>query len=201
MLPTQDLPSNYYPSARFTLQDTKALVMMNSLGLVILLFSAAIFFQVLFWLRPQEAYQAFTLELNLNQALFVLAGLLVLTVIMVLLHEAAHGVFFWLFTRCMPKFAFRGFYAYAAAPNWYLPRNAYLVTAIAPLILISLLGIFLLAIVPPGWFMPIMLVLVMNASGAVGDLWVMGMLLKSPPDALANDQGDKITIYSPRKLG
>jgi hypothetical protein len=57
-----------------------------------------------------------------------------------------------------PKFAFKVWYAYATAPGWYLPRNQYAVVAIAPLVVLSLLGIILfLAFVPAGLLTPVLL--------------------------------------------
>ena len=70
--------------------------------------------------------------------------------VMIVLHEGLHGLFFWLFTREKPKFAFKGFYAYAAMPDWYLPKKEYLITALAPLVGITLLGVLGLALLP-GW--------------------------------------------------
>jgi len=48
--------------------------------------------------------------------------------------------FFWVFTRSRPVFGLRGWYAFAAAPGWFLTRGQYLVTILAPFLILSVLG-------------------------------------------------------------
>jgi len=70
------------------------------------------------------------------------AVLVILQIIAVVLHEAAHGAFFWYFTRERPVFGLKLPYAaYAAAPDWYLPRSQHLVVGLAPFVLITLAGL------------------------------------------------------------
>ena len=158
--------------------------------------SAGLFTLVLFGLRPEDTRQGLVLGISgiggILQVLLVVIGV---TAAMIVLHEAVHGVFFWLFTRAVPKFAFKGAYAYAAAPDWYLPKYQYLVTALAPLVLLSLVGVGLMLVVPPGGFVVLLLFLVTNASGAIGDLWVAGWLLRQPDACYANDHGDAVSLY------
>ena len=125
-------------------------------------------------------------------------GWAVLAIVFVILfHEGIHGAFFWLFTGSRPVFAFKGFYAYAAAPGWYLPRDAYMLTGIAPLLLITFVGMFLLWIVPDAWLMLVMLGLIINTSGAAGDIFAVLWLARQPAACLAQDRGDVIEIYLP----
>jgi hypothetical protein len=95
---------------------------------------------------------------------------------------------------------FKGFYAYAAMPGWYFPRNQYLMIGIAPLILITLIGILFMAILPISNLNLVLVALVINTSGAVGDLFVVIWLLTKPAETLALDQGDSIEFYVPGKL-
>jgi hypothetical protein len=68
-----------------------------------------------------------------------LIGFLAASVLIIPLHELVHGLLFWVFTRRRPLFGLRlPFYAFAAAPvDVYLPRNPYLVVALAPLVLLK----------------------------------------------------------------
>jgi hypothetical protein len=102
------------------------------------------------------------------------------------------------FTRTRPVFAFRGYYAYAAAPGWYFPRRQYILVSLAPLVLLSLLGLVALVFVPAGWFLPVILFMSFNGGGAVGDLAVFFWLLRQPSTCLAYDVGDAVTLYLPR---
>lgn len=113
------------------------------------------------------------------------------------LHELVHGVFFLIVTGERPRFGLSLAYAYAAAPNWFIPRNRYLVIGIAPLVLISLAGIAALTILPRPLFPLWWFCLTVNAGGAIGDLYVVIRLLLRSPAALINDHGDRIEIYTP----
>ena len=200
MKSTQTLPENYRCIGSIDLlNNTSALLQLNLWGLVLFVLSAGLFTVILFALRTEDIRQGLVLGISgiggVVQAILVV---LAVTAAMIVLHEAAHGVCFWIFTGAAPKFAFKGAYAYAAAPDWYLPKYAYLVAALAPLVLLSLVGVALMLVVPPGAFVVLLLFLVTNASGAIGDLWVVGWLLRQPDSCYANDHGDAVSLYVKR---
>jgi hypothetical protein len=197
MKPTKTLPGNYHSIGTFDLRNnTTALLQLNLLGFALFAVSAGLFTVALFWLRPEDTRQGLVLGISgVGGLLQALGVVIVVTVVMILLHEAVHGVFFWLFTRTIPRFAFKGVYAYAAAPDWYLPKFQYLATALAPLVMLSAAGVGLMAVVPASSFVTLLLFLVSNASGAIGDLWVAGWLLRQPNACYANDQGDAVSLY------
>jgi hypothetical protein len=197
MLPTQILPPDYHSIGAIDLKDNgRALLWLNVLGLLLFFLSGFIFVMVLAWLRPDETGPVLALDLGSAASVLQAAlAFLALYALMIVLHEAIHGLFFWLYTRQRPVFAFKWSYAYAAAPSWYLPRNQYLVTAISPFVGISALAVLLMAFVPAAWFLPILVVATGNASGAIGDLWVAGWLLRQPPACYAQDRGDSVTLY------
>ena len=197
MKPTQSLPAHYQPAGTFDLRNnSQALLQLNILGFVLFAVSAYIFGSVLYSLRPDEAQVGLSFGFtNLGGIFQALLAVIAATAVMIVLHEAVHGLFFWLFTRAIPQFAFKGMYAYAAAPQWYLPKAHYLVVALAPLVLLSLAGIALMLVVPQDWFIILLLFLVTNASGAIGDLWVTGWLMRQPNTCYANDHGDSLTLY------
>jgi hypothetical protein len=124
--------------------------------------------------------------------------LVVAQVLVIVIHEAVHGAFFWLFTRARPHFGFKGLYAYAALPpGMYLPRNPYIVVGLAPLVLLTLLGLLLVPVTPPVVIPTLYLFVLLNAVGAVGDLLVTAWLLRYPSTALAQDVGDAMTVFAP----
>ena len=97
----------------------------------------------------------------------------------------------------MPKFGFKGLYAYAAAPGWYFPRGQYLVIGLSPLVVLSVLGVLLMPIVPANLMLSLIAFVVMNATGAVGDIAVCTWLLFKPANLYTTDIGDIIDIYVP----
>ncbi len=120
-----------------------------------------------------------------------------LMVLLFTIHEAVHGFFFWVFTRSRPVFAMRLFYAYAGAPDWYIPTRQYAFAAVGPLAVIGAVGLLLVLLVPESWVMFIVILVALNTGGSAGDLLVFIRLFKLSPTCLANDTGDVVTFYEP----
>ena len=121
--------------------------------------------------------------------------LLVLTFLMVFLHEGIHGLFFWIFSKEKPRFGFRLVYAYAGSPGWYFAKWPYMIIGISPLVIITIIGFLLLIFVPAGWILPIMLFITLNAGGAAGDIYTVFWLLPKPGNILVHDSGERVKIF------
>ena len=115
--------------------------------------------------------------------------------LMIVLHEGLHGLLFWLFSHARPTFGVGWVYAYAAAPDWYFPRNQFVIIAIAPLVGITALGLLLMGSLPLVALPTLLFLLIFNGAGSAGDLYAMVTSLFYPADILVNDQGDQFTIY------
>lgn len=196
MKPTQTLPPGYYEVGTLDLRSNRrALIILNVVGALLLLLAGWLSIRLGLWLRPEAVSQlSFQID-SAVVAIKVILALLAITAVMLVVHEAIHGVFFWLFTGSRPGFGIGAGYAYASAKGWYLPRGQYFITSLAPLVVISVLGMALAAAAPLNWFVPLLALVIMNASGAVGDLAVAGWLLMQPDDCLAQDKGDAVTLY------
>jgi len=156
------------------------------------------------WLRPDITSGVTGFSFSITGIPDILAPFLVIlgvTLMMLIVHEAIHGIFFRVFTGGRVKFAFKGAYAYAAAPDWYLPKKPYMVISLAPLVLMTAAGIIASLFVPLNWITPIILLLAMNASGAVGDIYVFLLLTRMENDVLIQDFGEKMAIYAPDDEG
>lgn len=193
---TQQLPENYLPQGEIDLERNRtAAVVLNIVGTILLIVFAFIFLALARTLRPDlppVAFSASGLEI-----FFYIGGALLLVGLMVILHELIHGVFFWMFTGARPVFGYKGLYAYAGAPDWYLPRNQYALVGLAPLAVITTAGLLLLTVAPVGWLYGILLVIVANAAGAVGDMLVVAWLFTRPAATLVRDTGDAVTLFHP----
>jgi hypothetical protein len=196
----RELPPGYTLHSRLSIKNRATLIWMNIIGLVLLVFFAWLFTAVAVWLRPDQTGLFFKFTFTSWQSLAEYTAIALLVIFFVLaLHEAIHGLGFWLLARVRPEFAFKGLYAYAAAPGCYIPRNPYLVIGLGPLVVISLAAVGLLAFVPAQMIFWVILAAILNASGAVGDIWVAVLLLRQPADALSLDSGDEISIYAPAR--
>jgi predicted metal-dependent HD superfamily phosphohydrolase len=163
----------------------------NGLGIVTLLLSSWLLFQLAERLRPGILAPSSFLLLGGPELLALIAGLAGVIV----LHELIHGLFFWTFTGERFQLGIRPFYAIAASPRWIIPRGQFVLIGLAPLLIITSLGIALL------WFLPlsasavVLVSMAVNAAGSTGDLVVIGWLFTRPSGRLVRDTGDVITKY------
>jgi hypothetical protein len=196
---TKSLPPGYVSAGRLDLtKDKRALILLNVAGFVLLVLLGPLFFKVAMWLRPDVVLSDLGVTLvGLSDVLLALLAVVVLYAAVIVLHEGAHGIFFWWYSRSRPVFAFRGYYASAAAPGWFFPRNQYIMVGLAPLVLLTVIGFLILLFVPAGWFVALISFMALNASGAIGDLAVFFWLLRQPATCLAYDVGNAVTIYLP----
>lgn len=192
MNPTKELPEDYQLLYSLNLsKNIVALIALNVAALPVFFIAGWAFVRLSIWLRPAYWQSGEMLVLGAGELIGVLAAI----VLMLVVHEAVHGVFFWIFTRERPRFGFHGLYAYAAAPDWYLPRAKYLVVGLAPLVLISVFGVLVMPVTPLVAFPALLTLLVLNAAGAIGDIYVTLRLLFGPEDVLVNDHGDQFAVY------
>lgn len=163
------------------------------LSMLLLLGSVAFFFGLnLLVYRLKTGTTSASLSTSLCGVLLV-TNVVAYLVVMVL-HEAAHGLVF-LMLGGRPTFGTRWPIAlYCGAPNQLFSRNAYLAVGLAPLILLSALGIALIILAPA--FAPfVQFALVGNVAGAAGDLWAARILWKQPASTLIEDTASGFTIY------
>ncbi len=195
MRASRTLPDGYVAAGGVTLANNRRLmILLNVIG-VPWMAVCAVFFAVLAGaIRPQ----GLTLQLDSATPAGLFGGLiggLVLLASVLVLHEAAHGLFFWLFTRARPVFGFKGWYAYAAAPGWHLSRGRFLAVLLAPFVALPVVGLPLVAFGPPVVVIFTLLALIVNATSAIGDLYMCVRLLRLPRAAVVEDRHDGITWY------
>jgi hypothetical protein len=197
--PTQTLPGGYFQSGQLNLNENRGLAMiLNLVGIGVLFGVGGLLLQSLTWLRP---------EYLSTDNILIITGLrefwrsvLVLVVslgLMVVLNEGLRGVLFWIFIRQKPQLSFRGFYTYAVATDWYLPRNLYLQTRLTPVLTVTLLGLAAVPIVSLNLVPGVLLLISLNIAGALNELVTAFWLLRRPQDVLVLDQGDFVRIFQP----
>jgi hypothetical protein len=176
MQPTQTLPPDYTPYFTLDLSKSKRLVLLlNVLAIGLFIGFGYLFLRAAILILP-DGYTAVQ-----DDGFWSTLGYSLLAyLLMLVLHELVHGLFFWLFTRERARFGFKGAYAFATAPGWYFSKRHYLAVGLAPLILL-----------------PWLVATAGNASGAIGDLLIVGWLLTQPEPVLIQDQGDAVTAYRP----
>ncbi|WP_276300296.1 DUF3267 domain-containing protein [Halorussus lipolyticus] len=147
------------------------------------LFVAAVFVfgRVMSALRPGA-----TLEFTVGPRGIAVVG--VLSVGTVVVHEVVHGLVYRLLGyRVRYGIAWNMGAAYAAAFGQFQTRRDNLVVALAPLAVFTAVLTPLLAVEPFSVALAAFLVLVVNTSGAIGDLYISWRLLRMPEGTLMYD--------------
>jgi hypothetical protein len=127
--------------------------------------------------------------------LHVALGLPLVLLLAPALHEGAHGLAARL-VGARPRFGLGPGYAYTTFDR-PLGRVAFVTVALAPLVGLSLLALLGVALVPgaAGWLVFAALV---NASGAIGDLWMVWRAARAPRRARFVDLVDGFAVLMPR---
>ena len=190
------LPSGYLHAGSVTLTKTSDLLPMLlwSVALPVLLLPLIVL--VLWASGSLDGTVSFTID-SLRQGFALVGGILLVTIVMLIVHEGLHGLVFWLTTGAVPKFTLKFYYASASPGDWYLPRRPFMLATLLPLVAISLLCLLLLPIA--GAYLRYLLILlaVFNASGAAGDLVVALRLSRLPEDVLVKDSGAEVSFFGP----
>ncbi|MBD2355253.1 DUF3267 domain-containing protein [Tolypothrix sp. FACHB-123] len=88
--------------------------------------------------------------------------------------------------------------AYATSPGNFFRRNSFIVIGLAPLIVIDIICLLLLAIFPQApW---LIWVIAFNTGGAIGDIWMAVQLLRCPQSIRVEDREEGVAIYAPANV-
>jgi hypothetical protein len=166
---------------------------MNLGSLVLVFIFGGLFLEVVRLVRPEFMAQGISFSFN---PIYVVISLFGTFAILIVVHEFIHGVFFWIYTRRRPRFGLRGWYAFASAPGWYFPRRQYLVIGLAPFVVLSVLGMLLLAVLPVAAIALTLFAVTLNAASSVGDLWVCLRLTLHRGPIAVEDVGDGMYFYA-----
>lgn len=181
------LPENYCEVFRLDLQkDTKKAVLVNIMSLII----AAIMLASAYWIKPYRYEGIF------NLSLLKCLVLLISMVSYIFLHELVHGIFMRYYSDGVKvKYGFTGLYAYAGSEAYFC-KKAYIVIALAPVVILGALLLILNVIFAKNWFWVIYFIQTVNISGAAGDIYVVYKFSKLPQDILVQDSGTAMTVFS-----
>ena len=184
-----ELPLGYSLEREVKLpEDRGALKIMAVLQLVL----AAVLIGFGLWNHPiREAFSMSAVR-TVAAFCFMAVGILVY----ILAHEWTHGGFIRLVTGRSAAFGLelKKGRAYASS-NAFLRKSPYVVIALAPLVVWTVLLGLLLRDVPESWFWYLYVIQIVNVSGAAGDLYITGLTLRMPKDVLILDSGMEMRYY------
>ena len=186
----QSLPAGYRQIFSVDLQQDKKLSLLVNLFSLALAVPVAILGLVL--VPFSRLFEGSTPQGLLLKLLTLMLG----TVGYIILHELTHAAAMRAYGAGKLRFGFTGLYAYAGSEGDYFGKRAYLVIALAPLVVWGLIFALICALVPGDWFWIFWMLQFMNISGAAGDIYVALRIGRLPPDLLVRDTGLAMTGYS-----
>ncbi len=185
-----EVPPDYAEIKHLLLTQDRLLLWLNILALVplvLMLILMALWWVIVSWGHPPGA----SIDVPWWLALIVILG------VVLPLHEFLHGLTIMAFgqrVRYGAKLS-KGV-LYATSDNALFRRNEYLAIALAPLVGITLAVMLLMVIAPQGLAYYLGIAAVLNAGGAIGDLWSVGVLVRYPEGVLVRDEADGFRIYA-----
>lgn len=189
------LPGLYQEVLYWRVTDsTSRLLAAQALAVAGFLIFGWVFISLAITLGAMPASGTFVLELG--PMILLLIGV-VLTLIA---HEGVHGLAMS-FSGAKPRYGilWKGLMLYATAPGFAFTRNAYVFVLLAPFVLISALVVLGLWLFPGSqWTVTWVACGVLNASGAVGDLWMTLIALRYPATARIMDEHDGMRVFLPQ---
>ncbi len=192
--PIHNLPSDYQEVQHLVLTEPPTLLRLNLASLIPL--AVALLGMGWWWSFVQRLRGPYSTAFS--ETLSGVVAVIVVLIVTFSAHEALHGAAI-LWAGHKPRFGMelhKGI-LYATADNALFTRNQFVVVALAPLAVMTVVGMALMIVVPDtvGYYVGLMVAL--NAAGAVGDLWMTFVALRYPPAALVRDEADSIRVYLP----
>ncbi len=179
------LPENYHLHREIDMRKDKRIAFwLNFIGTLVFIATGV----VGYFLHPFTDWMVF----DLYQILALILGLFAY----IILHELIHAFFMRLFCKGKINFGFHTYAAFAGMKSGYFTKLEYIIIALAPVVLLGTALVLLNVYLPTAWFWAIFIIQGQNIAGAVGDYYVIILLLKTPRATLVNDDGMSMRYYT-----
>lgn len=181
----KDLPQGYRPIRTVSVTNGKGMALL-SLVLIVGMTGLG------FYLAPKNVR-----HLEGPQVLAYLVTLLAGGVLYLFLHELIHGVLMRAYSGARVRYSFRAAAASAGCEGYFTKRQ-YIWVALAPLVLLGGLLALLNRLLYPAHFWYFFILQILNVSGAAGDVYSTGRMLRMPRETMVQDTGTHLIFYSCR---
>jgi hypothetical protein len=189
--PITHLPPDYREARYMSINERGVLLWLNVMSLVPMIIMGLLIFGAL--LVYHEELGAPLVFKALPDVLPSPVGW-ALVLLMLPLHEWLHGV---VIARCghKPRYGIKLFVLFATSDGALFRRNEFIQVALAPLVIITLVGGAIALVAPMGFAYWIALAITLNAAGSIGDLWMTAIALRYDHTALIRDEEDSMRIF------
>ena len=188
--PIHVLPADYREVRQLRLNQRGRLFWLNILSLVPMVISGILVYGLLILYHAAGAPLVIH---SLPDALDQWTGL-VLVLMILPLHELMHGLLITRFGHRV-RYGVKLLVLFATADGAYFRRNEFIQIALAPLVILSAAGLFLMLFLPLGLAQWAALAVILNAAGAIGDIWMTAAALRYDSSALVQDEADSMRIF------
>jgi len=192
MTPVRELPPDYREARHLVITASGTILWLN---IVAFLPMIAAFFLMAAWLSFVIRVRG-SWPVNIG-GVPIWVTLVVLVLALIPLHEGVHGLaILWVGHR--PRFGAKlsKMVVYATTDAGLFRRNEFIVVAVAPLLMLTVLGMLLVFVVPDSVAYYISLAVILNAGSAIGDLWMLAEVLRYPASAVIRDEEDGIRVFA-----
>lgn len=187
----KELPNGYKEVYSIDAGNTKTGLILNLIGLPIMI----VMFIILMVIKSLVCGKI-NFDLSDGETSLVLFILCIVMILYIIIHELTHGLFYKSFTKEKLKFGLKLTCAYCGVPTIYMKKIPMIITALAPFVIYSLIGVVLMIVVPYNViFLAIDILFSAHVAGCVGDIYISFLLIKYPKETLVNDTGVKQTFY------
>lgn len=187
----KELPNGYKEVYSIDAGNTKTGLILNLIGLPIMI----VMFIILMVIKSLVCGKI-NFDLSDGETSLVLFILCIVMILYIIIHELTHGLFYNFFTKEKLKFGLKLTCAYCGVPTIYMKKIPMIITALAPFVIYSLIGVILMIVVPYNViFLAIDILFSAHVAGCVGDIYISFLLIKYPKETLVNDTGAKQTFY------
>lgn len=166
---------------------------------IILMIVSIIPFFAIHLISPSSGTTALVMPESWNEALgafgiFVNVLLIIaLFLVLVVLHEAIHGILFKIFAPDQPvKFGFKAGMAYASSPGTVFSRGQFIMIILAPFVVITTLLIVAMFVLPHGSYK---YYLIGHTAACIGDFYYVYLVLKKPHLKYCMDTDVGMSMY------
>lgn len=189
--PITALPVDYQEARYMSINERGVLLWLNVFSLIPMIIMGFTIFGAL--LVYQEELGAPLVIPGLPDNLPSLIGLIFLLGILPI-HEWLHGVSIAYYGH-KPRYGVKLFVLFATSDGALFRRNEFIRIALAPLVVITLIGGVLMLFLPMGLGTWVAWAITLNAAGSIGDLWMTMVSLRYDKTALIRDEEDSMRIF------
>lgn len=167
------------------------LIFIQALALISFFLFGLLFVSLAISLGKLPLSGSFALGLRESGVLLIGIGLTLVA------HELTHGLVMRL-AGATPRYGivWKRMLLYATSPGYAYQRNTYVVILLAPFALISVLAVLGIWLAPgSSWTTLFVICGAVNASGAIGDMWMTQIALRYPSAARMMDERDGMRVF------